>query len=500
MVPSIQRRRQLLLALLVGMGALGAGSSRRPSAQAEEGDGPAPGVQPSARGLRSILLNETRGQKYFEVGRRERVQLRRAAWVAVPCLKPPRRAAAQGYEFMLPLHARKRGIAYVGANERLRVAIDRFTQGGWRRPQAAGAAQLARCPPAAPPVSHRPPRYMPFIAPAAQPHAARRPAAQSALPHPPRRPEPVHRHRGRQHLGRPGRGGLCERQLLLQVRSAGHGAGRGAGRLLPGEQLRVPGGPGRSALQGPPPPGPSAPAAVRTPGPPGEPLAAWADRRPCRPACHPPRFTDMINTERQPGYGRAHVMNGAVGGTVSMFMSVCVKNHVPDDVDLVVVDYAGGVPAAALAGRGRAGRRPGAAWVGAAWAAVPARGAGFAARRSLRPGRAEHTRLPARPPALIPASQPASSPAHTARPPAQSPRAVNDPVTSGFETDVRRGFERLLRKLLGLPHSPAVVLLLNHNWFNADGRYYEGTAEPDFLTLASYYGCGAAAGLAGWPG
>ncbi len=208
----------------------------------------------------------------------------------------------------------------------------------------------------------------------------------------------------------------------------------------------------------------------------------------------------MINTERQPGYGRAHVMNGAVGGTVSMFMSVCVKNHVPDDVDLVVVDYAGGVPAAALAGRGRAGRRPGAAWVGAAWAAVPARGAGFAARRSLRPGRAEHTRLPARPPALIPASQPASSPAHTARPPAQSPRAVNDPVTSGFETDVRRGFERLLRKLLGLPHSPAVVLLLNHNWFNADGRYYEGTAEPDFLTLASYYGCGAAAGLAGWPG
>lgn len=33
------------------------------------------------------------------------------------------------YVYMLPLHARQRGLAYMGSNERLRTALDRYING-----------------------------------------------------------------------------------------------------------------------------------------------------------------------------------------------------------------------------------------------------------------------------------------------------------------------------------------------------------------------------------
>jgi hypothetical protein len=41
---------------------------------------------------------------------------------------------------------------------------------------------------------------------------------------------------------------------------------------------------------------------------------------------------------------QVEVTNGAVPGTVSMFMSVCLQSHVPLDADLVVVDYGANDP------------------------------------------------------------------------------------------------------------------------------------------------------------
>jgi hypothetical protein len=47
---------------------------------------------------------------------------------------------------------------------------------------------------------------------------------------------------------------------------------------------------------------------------------------------YPYRLKDMMNSAKRPGYGKVNVYNGSVAGTVSMFMSVCVKNHVPETV------------------------------------------------------------------------------------------------------------------------------------------------------------------------
>ena len=47
-----------------------------------------------------------------------------------------------------------------------------------------------------------------------------------------------------------------------------------------------------------------------------------------------------------------------------------------------------------------------------------------------------------------------------------SHRSVNDPESPmpAFENDVRRPFERLLRKLLKFPNRPAVVLMHAYVW------------------------------------
>jgi hypothetical protein len=88
------------------------------------------------------------------------------------------------------------------------------------------------------------------------------------------------------------------------------------------------------------------------------------------------RAIKMLNATRKPGYGHISVANGAVPGTVSTYMSVCVKSHVPLDADVVLVEY-----------------------------------------------------------------------------------AVNDAFNAPVDSDLRRSFERLIRKLLNFPNRPAVVLV-----------------------------------------
>ncbi len=58
---------------------------------------------------------------------------------------------------------------------------------------------------------------------------------------------------------------------------------------------------------------------------------------------YPNRIGDMLRSSF-PNAGKVEVVNGAVPGTVSMFMSVCLKAHVPQDVDLVIVDYSANDP------------------------------------------------------------------------------------------------------------------------------------------------------------
>jgi hypothetical protein len=119
---------------------------------------------------------------------------------------------------------------------------------------------------------------------------------------------------------------------------------------------------------------------------------------------YPYRLKDMMNSAKRPGSGTVKVFNGAVAGTVSMFMSVCVKNHVPEDVDIVLVEY-----------------------------------------------------------------------------------AVNDQPGLEFEHDQRKGFERLLRKLLNYPKKPAVIMMNSYAWMSSGGDYF-GNAESAFLEYGTYYG------------
>ncbi len=67
----------------------------------------------------------------------------------------------QGYTWALSLAERKQGLAYTGANERLRVVLDRYRRGA--APACALAASLPACRPAAgarepPPRSRRRPQ------------------------------------------------------------------------------------------------------------------------------------------------------------------------------------------------------------------------------------------------------------------------------------------------------------------------------------------------------
>jgi hypothetical protein len=48
----------------------------------------------------------------------------------------------------------------------------------------------------------------------------------------------------------------------------------------------------------------------------------------------------MLSSSMPPSYGNVSIYNGAVAGTLSTFMSACVRNHLPEDVDLVLVEYA----------------------------------------------------------------------------------------------------------------------------------------------------------------
>lgn len=109
-------------------------------------------------------------------------------------------------------------------------------------------------------------------------------------------------------------------------------------------------------------------------------------------------------------YGAEHLetVNGAVGGTISAYMSVCHNMHVPADADLVFVEY-----------------------------------------------------------------------------------SINDSskIEPTFQNNVRRGFERLLRKLLNYDHKPAVVLMHAYVWHfehPSKGSFWSN-AEREHGEFALYY-------------
>uniref|UniRef100_A0A7S0S1A6 SGNH hydrolase-type esterase domain-containing protein n=1 Tax=Chlamydomonas leiostraca TaxID=1034604 RepID=A0A7S0S1A6_9CHLO len=100
--------------------------------------------------------------------------------------------------------------------------------------------------------------------------------------------------------------------------------------------------------------------------------------------------------------------NGAVGGTLSAYMSVCHNMHIPKDSDIIFVEY-----------------------------------------------------------------------------------SVNDwhNPTPAFQNNVRRPFERLLRKLLNYPKRPAVVMMHQYIWYQAypfEGSFWNN-AEREFQEFAMYY-------------
>jgi hypothetical protein len=106
--------------------------------------------------------------------------------------------------------------------------------------------------------------------------------------------------------------------------------------------------------------------------------------------------------------------NGAVAGTLSRFMSLCHSDHLPDDVDAVVVEYS-------------INDMPG---------MVRDLDRGLGSRRND-----------------ISCDAPAVRPAHCCEQPASPP--ARQPASQDFDSDQRRGFERLLRKLLGYPKRSA---------------------------------------------
>ena len=57
-----------------------------------------------------------------------------------------------------------------------------------------------------------------------------------------------------------------------------------------------------------------------------------------------------------------------------------------------------------------------------------------------------------------------------------------------FQAEIRRGFERLLRKLLAFPRSPAVVLLHHFSWHMHPKLTFWSNAEREFNEFALYYG------------
>jgi hypothetical protein len=52
------------------------------------------------------------------------------------------------------------------------------------------------------------------------------------------------------------------------------------------------------------------------------------------------RMMKHLEQVRKPDYGHFHLANGAVPGTISQFMSTCVRVHVPESADIVVIEYA----------------------------------------------------------------------------------------------------------------------------------------------------------------
>jgi hypothetical protein len=79
---------------------------------------------------------------------------------------------------------------------------------------------------------------------------------------------------------------------------------------------------------------------------------------------------------------------------------------------------------------------------------------------------------------------PSHQPAKHAEAAANNPRPA---APAAFFTDIRKGFERLLRKLLNYPLHPAVVMLQNYQWVPSSGKYWTN-AESAFYEYATYYG------------
>ncbi len=169
----------------------------------------------------------------------------------------------------------------------------------------------------------------------------------------------------------------------------------------------------------------------------------------------PARLLDLLTSSGPPGYGNATMHNGAVAGTLSRFMSLCHKNHLPEDLDVAIVEYSindmpglVGVRTEAPAARTR--KRMGALWVLAPpWAAL----------RLAAPLRCH---------VIV------------------SARRLAACLLQDFDSDQRRGFERLLRKLLNYPKRPAVIILNVFAWKHFNGSYFQ-TAEAGYSEFASYY-------------
>jgi hypothetical protein len=236
------------------------------------------------------------------------------------------------------------------------------------------------------------------------------------------------------------------------------------------------------------------------------------------------RMVEHLRKARKPGYGQIHLANGAVPGTISQYMATCVRVHVPDDADVILVEYAmnewvAGGWLGAGGGVGCVRRERG----GAGGPVAHARGAGGARAGLLgsvsvaQPSPAQRRQVPvlSRAPPLLRPAAPGTRSAWTRSSAGPSSgccascsrcalratsrcrvgRTVPRPVRTGSSSSSTRAgvacplpspTPPLRGPGLQFPRHPA-VLLVNSFSYNAAGGRYWANSEAAYMEFATYY-------------